>query len=511
MAQTTDPTVARQAQPVLLHADRIDKKFGPTHAVKEVTLDFYPGEIHALIGENGSGKSTFTNMLTGILPIGSGTFTLDGVNVAPKNQVDANHCGIAIVVQETGTLSTLTVAENLFLGDEGQFIKNGIKNAGAMNQKAQELLDSYGLGHIKATSPIDAYDFEDRKLVEIVKSTWFDPKVLVVDETTTALSRTGRDKLFEVMKHVRDLGHTVIFISHDMAEVLSMSDRVTVLRDGDYIATVNTADIDEERLKTLMVGREMDGHYYREDYPDYDAEEPGEVAVSVRDLRVPGEVEGVSFDLHRGEILGIGGLSECGMHEVGKAVFGASYDREGKVTLADGTSVDDINIAIDHSIAYASKDRDNESLLINDTIEDNVLLPSLRDMGPFLSDKRLRAFAEKHAQAMATKMVGVDQYVSNLSGGNKQKVVLARWIGKGSDILVLDSPTRGIDIKVKAAIYQLLDQMRSEGKAILIISEEIVELIGMCDRILVMKDGALNGELRRAPGITEQDVIAKMV
>lgn len=313
-------------QKLLLHAEKIDKKFGPTHAVKEVSLDFYEGEIHALIGENGSGKSTFTNMLTGILPIGSGTFTLDGEQVAPKNQVDANHHGIAIVVQEIGTLSGLTVAENMFLGDEDQFIKNGLKNTGAMNKKAQELLDSYGLSYIKATQPIDNYDFEDRKLVEIVKSTWFDPKILVVDETTTALGEGGRKKLFEVMRDVRAKGHCVIFISHDMAEVLEMSDRVSILRDGDYITTVEKSEVDEDKLKVLMVGRELGGHYYRQDYPDYKTEKAGEVAVSVQNVSVPGQISDLSFDLHYGEILGIGGLSECGMHEVGKAIFGASYD-----------------------------------------------------------------------------------------------------------------------------------------------------------------------------------------
>ena len=255
----------------------------------------------------------------------------------------------------------------------------------------------------------------------------------------------------------------------------------------------------------------MDDHYYRTDYPDYSKEPAGEVAVSVRDVSVPGQMDGISFDLHRGEILGIGGLSECGMHEVGKAIFGASYDRTGEVILADGTKVNDINTAIDHSIAYASKDRDNESLLINDTIEDNITLPSMRDMGHVLSDKTLKEFADKYAVLMATKMVGVDQFVSALSGGNKQKVVLARWLGKQSDILVLDSPTRGIDIKVKAAIYALLEQMRKENKAILIISEEIMELIGMCDRVLVMKDGKINGELTRSPELSEQDLIAKMV
>jgi ribose transport system ATP-binding protein len=493
---------------ILLHAEKIDKRFGPTHAVDHVSLDFKRGEIHALIGENGSGKSTFTNMLTGILPIGEGTFTLDGEEVAPKNQVDANHHGIAIVVQEMGTLSGLSVAENLFLGDEDQFMSKGIKNTAAMNKKAQELLDSYGLDHIKATSSIDNYDFEDRKLVEIVKSTWFDPKILVVDETTTALSQSGREQLFKCMMHVRELGHCVIFISHDLEEVLTMSDTISILRDGQFIKTVIKDDVTQDDLKTLMVGREMSDHYYRTDYGESLA---SDVAVSVKDVSVPDELEDISFDLHRGEILGIGGLSECGMHEVGKAIFGASYNRTGSVTLADGTEVNDINTAINSSIAYASKDRDNESLLINDTIQDNITLPSMRDMGHVLSDKKLKSFATEYANLMSTKMVGVSQFVSALSGGNTQKVVLARWLGKQSDILVLDSPTRGIDIKVKADIYDLLDKMRKEGKAILVISEEIMELIGMCDRIYVMKDGKINGELDRSPELTEQDVIAKMV
>ena len=215
--------------------------------------------------------------------------------------------------------------------------------------------------------------------------------------------------------------------------------------------------------------------------------------------------------IQQGEILGIGGLSECGMHEVGKAIFGASYDREGSVELADGTVVNDINTAINHSIAYASKDRDNESLIINDTIEDNITIPSMRDMGPILSDKRLRDFAKKYADIMSTKMVGVNQFVSALSGGNKQKVVLARWLAKQSDILILDSPTRGIDIKVKAAIYSLLEEMRNQDKAILIISEEIMELIGMCDRMYIMKDGKINGQLFRSPDLSEQDLISKMI
>lgn len=499
------------ADTLLLRAEKIDKRFGPTHAVNEVSLDFNAGEIHALIGENGSGKSTFTNMLTGILPIGSGTFTLEGEKIAPKNQVDGNHLGVAVIVQEAGTLNNLTVAENLFLGDEARFMKFGIKNTRALNKKAQELLDGFGLGRIKATAPIENYNFEDRKLIEMLKATWFDPKVLVVDETTTALSQDGREKLFEVMRDVKAKGHCVIFISHNLDEVLSMSDRISILRDGEFVTTVNAKDVNEDQLKTLMVGREMDDRYYRTDYPDYAAEPQGELAMVMRDVSVPGELDGVSLELHKGEILGIGGLSECGMHEVGKALFGASYDRTGEVTLGDGTPINDINAAIDHSIAYASKDRDNESLLINDTIQDNITLPSMRDMGVILKNRDLKAFAQKYADIMSVKMVGVEQHVSALSGGNKQKVVLSRWLGKQSNILLLDSPTRGIDIGVKADIYALLEEMRQQGKAILIISEEIMELIGMCDRILVMKDGKINGQLLRSPDLTEQDLIEKMI
>ena len=493
---------------LLLKAENIDKSFGVTHAVKSVSLNFNKGEIHALIGENGSGKSTFTNMLCGIYELGSGTFTLDGQEVRPKNQVEANHVGVSIIVQEMGTLSGLTVAENIFLGNEGQFVSHGIKNTAAMNRKAQEYLDAYGFQRILATSVIDNYNFEDRKLVEIVKATYFQPKIVVVDETTTALSQSGRDELFKHMRRLRDLGSCIIFISHDLEEVISISDRISVLRDGDFIKTVDSKTISEDDLKRLMVGRELGEHYYRADYGEKISDE---VVLSMDNVSVPGQLDKISLQLHKGEILGIGGLSECGMHEIGKAVFGASYDRTGSVTLADGTHINDITTAINHSIAYASKDRDNESLVINDTIKDNITLPSMRDMGKFLSDRKMAQFANKYAKIMSVKMVNVDQFVSNLSGGNKQKVVLARWIGKQSDIVVLDSPTRGIDVKVKADIYALMDQMRKEGKAILMISEEIMELIGMSDRIFIMKDGKINGEFARDPELVDEKLIEKMI
>lgn len=494
----------------LLVAEHIDKRFGITHAVNDVSLTIAAGEIRALIGENGSGKSTFCQMLCGIYTIGGGSFTLDGQPLHIKNQVEANDAGISIIVQEMGTLSGLTVAENIFLGHETPFMHFGVKDTRAMNREAQKLLDEYGFGRIKAGTMIDHYNFEDRKLIEIVKATYMKPKILVIDETTTALSQNGRLELYKIMDAVRADGRSVIFISHDLGEVLTHSDSISILRDGEYIDTVSAADVTEDDLKRLMVGREIGSAYYR---TDYGQPVSGEVVLSVKDVSVPGEITDVSFELHRGEILGFGGLSECGMHEVGKAIFGASWGRQGSVALADGTQIDSIPTAIRHSIAYTSKDRDNESIILNESIRNNVVLPSLDDLSShgLLSGRKLTRFAREHATNMQTKMQGVGQFVSDLSGGNKQKVVLARWIGKGSDILVLDSPTRGIDVKVKQAIYALMAEMKQQGKSIIMISEEIPELLGMSDRIFVMKDGRITGEFMRDPALSEEDLIAKMV
>ena len=495
---------------VLLRAEHIDKRFGITHAVNDVSIDVEAGEIRALIGENGSGKSTFCQMLCGIYTIGGGTFTLDGQVMNVRNQVEANNLGVSIIVQEMGTLSGLTVAENIFLGHEDPFMYHGLKDTRAMIREGQRLLDEYGFTNIKAGSMIDNYNFEDRKLVEIVKATYMKPKILIVDETTTALSQNGRLELYKIMDAVKADGRSVIFISHDLGEILEHCDTISILRDGEYIDTVKAGDVNEDDIKRLMVGREIGSAYYR---TDYGTEISPEVVLTVKNVSVPGQLEDISFELHKGEILGFGGLSECGMHEAGKAVFGASWERSGSVTLADGTAINDIPTAIKHSIAYASKDRDNESVIINESIRNNIILPSIDDLAEkhILWGGKLNKFAQKYADQMQTKMQGINQFVSDLSGGNKQKVVLARWIGKDSDILVLDSPTRGIDVKVKQAIYALMSELRAKGKSIIMISEEIPELLGMSDRILIMKDGKINGEFMRSESLNEEDLIAKMV
>ena len=467
---------------VVLQAKEICKTFDITKAVDHVSLQLNKGEIRGLIGENGSGKSTFVSMLCGILKMGGGDFILDGRPYVPKNQVDANYHGVSIIVQESGTLSGLTVAENIFLGKEDKYVKFGIDN----------------------------YDFETRKLVELVKATCFDVKIFVVDETTTALSQSGREKLYKQMKRIRDEGNTVVFISHDLQEVLDKTDTISVFRDGQYIDTVESREMTEDDLKRLMVGRELDKKYFRSDFA---ASAMEETALTAEHVTVPGLLEDVSLTLKKGEILGIGGLSESGMHELGKALFGASFSRSGTVETGKGILIDSVCTAIDNGIAYASKNRDSESCILNQSIRDNICLPSLQELSGkvLISDKVQNEFAQKYAELMSVKMQDTSQFVSNLSGGNKQKVVLARWIGKNSDVLILDSPTRGIDIKVKADIYALMEKLKAEGKAILMISEEIMELIGMSDRIIVMKDGTISGEFERSELLSEEDIIKAMV
>lgn len=379
-----------------------------------------------------------------------------------------------------------------------------------MNQEADRLLEKYGFHHISGDSMIDHYTFEDRKLVEIVRATYFEPLILVIDETTTALSQNGREALYKLMKRFREEGRTVIFISHDLSEVIEHTDTISVLRDGELIDTVESGQVTEDDLKRLMVGRELKSHYYRTDYGEPVSDQ---VVLNVEGLTVPGEFEDISFKLHKGEILGFGGLSDCGMHELGKAIFGASDNRSGSVTLADGTPINSIPDAIKNNMAYTSKDRDNESVIVYETIRSNICLPSIDNLAErgILHKKKLDQFAQEFADMIQVKMTGINQFVSALSGGNKQKVVLARWLGKDSDIIVLDSPTRGIDVKVKADIYALMYELKKKGKSIIMISEEIQELMGMCDRILIMKDGRINGEILRSPALSEEDFIAKMV
>lgn len=499
------------SEDILLKLEHITKKFGTITAVDDVSFTIRKGEIHGLIGENGSGKSTVSSMISGLYPPTEGKMMLDGKEYLPADQICANDNGISIIVQEMCTIEDLTAAENIFLGKEKQFTRFGAIRHKIMNKKAGELLSGYGFHQINPGEDVSNYGFEDRKLIELVKNTYFGPRLLIVDETTTALAVEGRRELLKAVKRLREEGASVMIISHDLSEILELCDRITVLRDGKHVTTLENDHVTEEDLKKYMIGREMTGHYYRN---DQDTHEDGRPVLKVEDVSLEGMLEAVSFQLHEGEILGIGGLTDSGMHELGKVIYGARKKSKGTVTAAkSGQPVRHIREAIRSGIIYTSKNRDMEGLVSYASIKENISLGNLdqiRRKG-FISGKRERQFAEEHAVKMQVKMEGTQQFVSTLSGGNKQKVVLAKWLSRDPDILILDSPTRGIDIKVKQDIYNLMQELVKEKKAILLISEEIMELIGMCDRVLILKHGKIAGELLRKDGLTEEKIINCMI
>lgn len=496
---------------ILIHVQNLCKNFGSTKAVDDVTLDIYKGEIRGLIGENGSGKSTLTSMISGIHSVTSGTMYLEGREYHPENQLAANRNGITVILQEMGTLSGLTVADNIFFGNEDQFIKLGIKNIKAMNKRADEYLHEYHFDYIKASETVETYNFEQRKLIEMLKATYLNPKLLVIDETTTALSQNGRQILYDLMRKMKAAGNTVIFISHDLEEILSMCDTVTVLRDGKYIDTLKNTGLTEEILKAKMVGRELTEKYYRDDYNGRTADE---VVLEVKDINLKGKLNNVSLELHRGEILGIGGLSESGLHDIGKVIFGAETPDSGHVKLLKGnTEIKGISQAISLGLGYVSKNRDEEALINNASIADNVTISCMDLMKKhgLISPGKEKKFAEENVHKLDLKMENIDQRVSALSGGNKQKVALTKWLSRNSEIFVLDSPTRGIDIMVKSKIYRIMEELKAQGKSIIMISEELMELIGMSDRILIFKDGKISYEFSRSEDLDEETIIQKMI
>ena len=494
----------------ILKVTGIDKSFGVVRALREVSFSVGSGEIHGLIGENGSGKSTVSSIIAGMQEADAGEMELSGQAYKPADSVEAAAKGVSMVVQEMGTISGISVAENLFLGREHLFCRHGLMNVGKMNKAAQELLDKAGVSGIKASDLIDYYSFEERKLVEIVRALSSDPKVLIIDETTTALSINGREILYRIMNEMADGGGCVLFISHDLDELMERCNMLTVLRDGVIIDTMEKKDFDAEDIKLKMVGREIEGDYYRADMVcSYDEE----VMLSMEHV-CTNVVSDINFELHKGEILGISGLSESGIHDIGRLAYGIEKPIYGTISLPQkGTQIEGPLKSIQQKVGYVSKDRDKESLILRDTIRNNIIINAYDQVktGPAISPKKEKKFVQDQIDSLRIKCYGMSQYVSTLSGGNKQKVAFGRWMGVDAEILILDCPTRGVDIGVKSAMYQLMTRLKNEGKALLVISEEMSELIGMCDRILVIRDGSISGELERDKDLSEQKIIGYMI
>ena len=686
-------------QPIF-KASHIVKQFGPTIALNDVDIEIYAGEIRGFIGENGSGKSTMSALMTGIHQKTSGTMWYHGEVWEPGSMIEALNGGIGIIVQENGTISEISVAENIFLGELKQFAgvnyfesrkiedfsplfdldvttienikkeyvalmgektgaeaKDLLKQATAallaeynklneqllangeakkaaivnefnakaeqafaeFNQKLEAINQKYaenaenldevikkrrldndvaeakkaykrlikglqnktymkldwvakdvqslkncylnnvqdikvlvenkavrkirefflnaifslfvngkklrkhagyalskiGVNDIRPEVITAAYDMQQRKLIEIAKCLNKNPEIFIVDETTTALSETGRNLLYKKMEELKNSGKSVLFISHDLDELMEKCDTLTVLRDGNIVANLDKAkgEFDAEQIKKFMIGRELKGDYYRS---DYDGSYGEEVVLKMVDGIEGNQLKHINLELHKGEILGIGGLSECGMHTLGKALFGNVKIEGGFVYT--GENLDELvrseSFAMSKKIGYLSKNRDVEALAAKTSIFDNIAIASINNIAKFNflvtkgSEKKL---VDRQVRELQIKCNTPEQLVSTLSGGNKQKVSFAKWIANDSEILILDCPTRGVDIGVKQFIYQLLYKMKLEGKAIIMISEELPELIGMSDRILIMKDGQITKEFTRDKDLTQEQIIEYMI
>ena len=495
----------------LIEVKDISKSFTSTKALQKVSLKVYGGQVHGLIGENGSGKSTLSAIISGNLKADEGEMFLFGKPYAPTDSFDASCHGVSMIVQEQGTIDTVSVAANIFAGREGQYCKLGILNSRKLAADAQALLEKIGVTDIPASAIAGSLSFEDRKLVEIARAFYQLPELFIVDETTTALPQKGRNILYRLIRQLQEAGKAVIFISHDIAELVEVCNAVTILRDGKYIATLDKDEMDASKMKSLMVGREVMDNFYRSDYETVDPEAP--TLLEVRNVNA-GILKDISFDLHKGEILGLAGLSDCGIHEVGKAVFGLNKMESGTVVVKDKGKISSPAKAIKAGMGFMSKNRDTESMLITLTIQENIVLPSLKKLqklGFFITPKSEKNLAGEWCTKLSVKMRELKQSCAELSGGNKQKIVLAKWLGNNSDIFILDCPTRGIDIGVKETIYRIMEDLKAQGKAIIMISEELPEVIGMSDRILVLKDGAIVKSFDRSPDLAEADVIQYMI
>lgn len=494
---------------VMIEVRKLCKNFGITVALNHVSFCAYGGEICGLIGENGSGKSTATSIIAGMQPATSGEMFYKGEPWKPATMLEAQEKGIGMIVQEAGTLANVSVAENIFMGHEKMFRAGPFISKKKMVHAAGELLASLEI-NISPEIITGRLNSEERKLIEIARAMYWKPDVFVVDETTTALSHNGRELLYKLMHQLAEAGKCVIFISHDLGELVEQCMRLVILRDGIIVGELDKEAFDDETIKKMMVGRELKGDYYYADEEGYS----DEIVLEADCITTMQDILCFDLKLHKGEILGLGGLSECGMHTVGRALFGLDKVLDGQVTIANGIRIENSRAAIDSGMAYLSKNRDVESLGLSGTIHENISSTGYKlnhMLGPLISPGKEKAYVNRQVEALSIKCAGVQYPVNTLSGGNKQKVVFGKWMAAKADIFILDCPTRGVDVGVKASMYRLMYELKKAGKSIILISEELQELMGMSDRILVMKDGEVSCERLRSEGFSEFELIKYMI
>jgi ribose transport system ATP-binding protein len=501
--------VAAAGQVPTLEMRNVSKTFPGVKALNEVRLQAWAGEVHALMGENGAGKSTLMKILSGAYqPDAGAEILIDGQKVDIADPIAAKRHGIAIIYQELALAPNLSVAENIYLGDE--INHRGLIDRKAMYENCRPVLERLG-APFRPETPVGTLSIAEQQLVEIARALHAKSKILVLDEPTTALSNRETERLFALVRQLRSEGIALIYISHRMAEVYELSDRVSVLRDGSYVGTLERDEISADTLVKMMVGRDLSTFYKKEHDPNAVR---GPVILEVSGLTDGGRrVKPCSFQLHRGEVLGIAGLVGSGRTELARLIFGADDSAGGEIRV-DGRPVRIAGPqdALDLGIAYLTEDRKALGLFLDMSCGENI------NMGVYHRDARpggvldlgaARRRAEAAFRALRVRAASPLVTVGSLSGGNQQKVLLSRWLEIGPKVLILDEPTRGVDIGAKSEIYRIIDELAQKGIGIIVISSELPEIIGICDRVLVMREGHMQGEVGGSTGvpITQENIM----
>ena len=476
---------------VILTMNDIDKSFPGVHALDHVHFDVKRGEVHALMGENGAGKSTLMKVLTGIYTKDSGSIVYEGKEVEFHNAREAQDAGIVIVHQELNMVGHLTVAQNIFIGRE--FKKGIMIDDKKMNEEAKKLFEKLNID-IDPTATMSDLTVGKQQMCEIAKAISHEAKVIVFDEPSAALTESEIEELFKIIRDLREQQLGIVYISHRMDEIKVITDRVTVMRDGGYVGTLITNECTKDDIINMMVGRVI----YEEPKTKSMVPPNAPVVLKVEHLNAGKMVQDVSFELRKGEILGFSGLMGAGRTETARAIFGADAKESGDIYVnGKKVTINTPEDAVKAGIGYLSEDRKRYGIVVQKTVAENSTLATMERYvkGLFINKKSENEVTQKYIDSLATKTPSVDQLVVNLSGGNQQKVVIAKWLVRDCDILIFDEPTRGIDVGAKNEIYKLMNKLASEGKSIIMISSEMTEILRMSDRIIVMCEGKVTGEL----------------
>ena len=478
---------------LILSMKNIDKRFTGVHALKSVNFDLYEGEIHALVGENGAGKSTLMKALTGIFPKDSGEILYLGRPYTPGDPKEVLQSGIGIIHQELNMMDHLTVSQNIFIGRESTHFGGLFLDEIEQNKRTSELFNRLNMD-IDPLEVLGDLTVGKQQMVEIAKAVSHDLKILILDEPSAALTETEIIELFTIMKDLALKGVGMIYISHRMDEINRITNRVTVLRDGEYVGTKKTSDVSKEDIINMMVGRVV----YEEPKAKSNVPLDAKTVLKVDNLNAGRMVRDVSFSLKKGEILGFAGLMGAGRTETARAVFGADKIDSGTIEVnGDAVKINSPMDAVANGIGYLSEDRKRYGLATGLSVTDNSILASydMYESGFFIHAKNVESVCSEYAEKLKIKTPSLNQLLKNLSGGNQQKVVIAKWLIKNSDILIFDEPTRGIDVGAKSEIYTLMNELVKEGKSIIMISSELQEILRMSDRIVVMCEGRITGEI----------------